>query len=60
MNIEANMTNDELQSAIIDTNAMIKNCEPSADRLRLFTKHLELLLEIQIARAAMYQIKEAT
>lgn len=60
MNIEASMTNDELQSAIIDTNTMIKNCEPGAERRRVLTKHLQRLLEIQIARAAMIEIKEAT
>jgi hypothetical protein len=52
------MTNEELQNSIIETNEMIKNQLTPDDIFKILTKHLEKLLEIQAARAAIVNLGE--
>ena len=59
MNVEAQMTNEELQDCIIQTNAMIKSTEPGAERMAHLNRHLLDLLAIQKSRAAMVSLSDA-
>ncbi len=52
------MDNEELQDAIVHTNAMIKSCAPNADRMPNLNKHLTALLEHQETRAALVNLPE--
>ncbi len=53
------MSNSELQDAIVQTNAMVKGCDPAAKRMHLLQQHLESLMESQKSRASMAKIVEA-
>jgi hypothetical protein len=53
------MSNNELQDAIVQTNAMVKSCASDAQRMPLLQKHLESLLETQKSRASMAKLIEA-
>jgi hypothetical protein len=52
------ITNEELRQTIIDTNAMIKACDPSAERKPALEQHLKSLLDIQISRARAVVLKD--
>jgi len=53
------MSNNELQDAIVQTNAMIKNCDLTAKRMPVLQQHLEKLLDSQQYRATMAKLIEA-
>jgi len=52
------MSNAELQDAIVQTNAMVKSCDPNAKRMPELQNHLARLLDAQHSRASMVKILE--
>ena len=52
------MDNEELQDAIVHTNAMIKSCVPKAARMHNLNKHLTALLKHQETRASLVSLPE--
>lgn len=51
------MNNNELQDSIIQTNAMLKACDPTSARFQPLSEHFERLLEIQAARALSVKVE---
>jgi len=51
------MTNEELQTAIVQTNEMVDCCPSGDERMEVLRKHLAFLLLVQKERAKFIHIK---